>query len=171
MEPDGGVSAALAALASRVEALEANAEQALERSPAESSGTMWVLDGIKRRVSAPGAVFYAGVVHTAAGPVEWQIGLPVERLLGEEWSVAASSLASLGNPVRLKLLHAVIEGASSVAELSAGEGMGTTGQLYHHLNQLLAQGWLAAAGRGRYAIPPERVVPLLVILAAARRTS
>ncbi|MGB3376070.1 MAG: ArsR family transcriptional regulator [Microbacterium sp.] len=171
MESSGEVLAAVALLTSRVEALEARAEEAGDRSPAESSGALWVLEGIKQRTSGPGAVFYAGVVDTAAGPVEWQIGLPVERILSEDWSVAAPSLASLGSPVRLSLLHAIMGGANSVAELSAGEGMGTTGQLYHHLNQLVAEGWLAATGRGHYVIPPERVVPLLVILAAARRIS
>jgi hypothetical protein len=64
----------------------------------------------------------------------------------------------------------VLSGATSVAELSAGEGMGTTGQLYHHLNHLVAQGWLLAGGRGQYSIPPDRVVPLLVMISAARRT-
>jgi len=131
---------------------------------------LWVLNGIKQRVAEPGAVFFAGSVQVAAGPVEWQVGFPTERLLEADWSALAASIGALGNPVRLSLLHAVISGATSVAELSAGEGMGTTGQLYHHLNQLVAQGWLLATGRGHYSIPAERVVPLLVILSAARRT-
>jgi hypothetical protein len=36
------------------------------------------------------------------------------------------------------------------------------------LRQLVSAGWLHAA-RGQYAVPGERVVPLLVILSGARR--
>jgi hypothetical protein len=45
----------------------------------------------------------------------------------------------------------------------------TTGQLYHHLRQLVAAGWLRTSLRGRYAVPADRIVPLLALLAAARR--
>ncbi|MCX4508639.1 hypothetical protein OG402_17600 [Streptomyces anulatus] len=57
---------------------------------------------------------------------------------------------------------------SAAAELAALDEAGTTGQIYHHLRQLTGAGWLHAAGRGRYEIPPVRVVPLLVVLTAAR---
>jgi hypothetical protein len=68
--------------------------------------------------------------------------------------------------VRLVLVQAVLAGRRTVAELEALESLGTTGQLYHHLRQLVAAGWLQTAGRGRYAVPGDRVVPLLVVLAA-----
>ena len=158
------------ALSARVEALEGR-EFAPASVPAPSGDDpLWILSGIKQRVGDPGAVVFAGAVRTAAGPVEWQVGFPVDRILDEDWASVAASIAALGNPVRLALLQAVIGGATTVAELSAGEGMGTTGQLYHHLNQLVAQGWLVATGRGHYSIPAERVVPLLVVVSAARRT-
>ena len=170
MESDTELRELVAALSARVDALEGR-EPATAGAPATGDDDpLWILNGIKQRVGDPGAVVFAGAVRTHAGPVEWQVGFPVERLLDDDWSTVAASIASLGNPVRLALLHAVIAGATTVAELSAGEGMGTTGQLYHHLNQLVAQGWLAQAGRGHYSIPAERVVPLLVILSAARRT-
>ena len=79
----------------------------------------------------------------------------------------ARALAALGHRVRILLLQAVLGGRRTVAELEALETVGTTGQLYHHLRQLVAAGWLQTAGRGRYAVPGERVVPLLVVLAAA----
>jgi hypothetical protein len=41
--------------------------------------------------------------------------------------------------------------------------------VYHHLRQLTSAGWLRSAARGRYVVPPERVVPLLTVVAAARR--
>lgn len=162
----------LEAVEARLTALEAQ-EQAPNPAAPEATvpdaETFWVLEGIQRRHPAPGAVYYAGSVELPAGRVDWQIGLPTERLLETDWTAFANALAALGHPVRLAILQAVMSGAATVSELAAGEGMGTTGQLYHHLHQLTAQGWLVAAGRGRYAIPPERVVPLLAVLAAAHR--
>jgi len=158
------------ALVARVEALEGREPVPASLPAPSGDDPLWILSGIKQRVGDPGAVVFAGAVRTAAGPVEWQVGFPIDRILDEDWTSVAACIAALGNPVRLALLQAVIGGATTVAELSAGEGMGTTGQLYHHLNQLVAQGWLVATGRGHYSIPAERVVPLLVILSAARRT-
>ena len=170
MESEGDIRSIVTALAARVEALEGRDPASVSTTAPNGDDPLWILTGIKQRVPDPGAVVFAGAVRTAAGPVEWQVGFPADRILEDDWSTVAASIGALGNPVRLALLHAVIGGATTVAELSAGEGMGTTGQLYHHLNQLVAQGWLVATGRGHYSIPAERVVPLLVILSAARRT-
>lgn len=168
MEFQEEVLTQLAALHKRVEALEGRAPRDDAAGPDDSGDPFWILNGIKSRVDAPGAVFYAGAAEVAQGPVEWQIGRPVDDLLDEDWGAFAARLAALGNPVRLGLLHAVLGGATTVAELSQIEGMGTTGQLYHHVHQLVAHGWLKAAGRGKYQVPPERVIPLLVIVAATQ---
>jgi hypothetical protein len=65
----------------------------------------------------------------------------------------------------LRLLLAVLDGHSSPTDLAALDGMGTSGQVYHHLRTLTAAGWLRSAGRSRVEVPAERVVPLLVALA------
>ena len=135
-------------------------------APDSAEDPLWLLRGIEARHPAPGAVYFAGSVAVAEGPVRWQLGRPTEELLESDWSEHAAALAALASPVRLTILQAFLGGATSAAELSAAEGLGTTGQLYHHLNQLVAQGWLRARGRGHYAIPAERVVPLLAIVAA-----
>jgi hypothetical protein len=137
----------------------------------EAADVFWALDGVKRRLDPPGGVVFAGSVAVPAGPVDWQITLTTDGLLASDWAQAAPSLAALGNATRLGLLQAVVGGADTVAQISAEGGLGSTGQLYHHLGQLVATGWLVAAGRGRYAVPPERVVPLLVVLAATGRAS
>jgi hypothetical protein len=136
-----------------------------------SADVFWALDGVKQRLDPPGGIVFAGSVAVPAGPVDWQITLTTDGLLAADWAQAAPSLAALGNATRLGLLQAVVGGADTVAQISAEGGLGSTGQLYHHLGQLVATGWLVAVGRGRYAVPPERVVPLLVVLAAAGRTS
>ncbi|WP_314104472.1 winged helix-turn-helix domain-containing protein [uncultured Frigoribacterium sp.] len=144
------------------------------RDPAAASASgdvFWALDGVKQRLDPPGGIVFAGSVAVPAGPVDWQITLATDGLLAADWAQAAPSLAALGNATRLGLLQAVVGGADTVAQISAEGGLGSTGQLYHHLGQLVATGWLVAAGRGRYAVPPERVVPLLVVLGAAGRTS
>jgi hypothetical protein len=144
------------------------------RDPATAASpgdVFWALDGVKQRLDPPGGVVFAGSVAVPAGPVDWQITLTTDGLLAADWSQAAPSLAALGNATRLGLLQAVVGGADTVAQISSEGGLGSTGQLYHHLGQLVATGWLVAAGRGRYAVPPERVVPLLVVLAATGRAS
>ena len=78
---------------------------------------------------------------------------------------AAGRLAALGHPVRLRLLLAVLRGATGPAELAEVPGIGTSGQIYHHIRTLTAAGWLRASGRGQVQVPAERVVPLLVALA------
>ena len=170
----------LAALEQRVAALE---RSALERShrvaasapspasaPAEPGAEFWALEGLRARVAEPGAVLFTGAVQLPdGGEVRWQHTAPAAELLAGDWAEVADALSALAHPVRLLLLHHVLTGTRTAAELTAVEGLGTSGQLYHHLRQLVTAGWLRSAGRGRYEVPAVRVVPLLVTLAAARR--
>jgi DNA-binding transcriptional ArsR family regulator len=87
----------------------------------------------------------------------------------DDWSRWASTLAALGNPVRLLLLQEIVRGNNTVSALSEVEGLGTSGQIYHHLRQLTAEGWLHSPSRGIFALPPSRVVALLEILVALER--
>jgi hypothetical protein len=151
-----------------------------ESSGAESSGAatsgaeptderFFLLQAVKARVPE-GAVGFAGDVPLPTGErYEWQWMRPVDLLLDTDWSTTTATLAALAHPVRLRLLHRVLTGTRSTAELAADPALGTTGQLYHHLRQLVAAGWLHSSSRGRYAVPSERVVPLLVILMGAQR--
>ncbi|MFY1689625.1 ArsR/SmtB family transcription factor [Plantactinospora sp. WMMB782] len=160
-----------------------------EAPPAE--GDFWALDGLKARLAGLGAerggVLYTGSVRLPTNErYDWQYGLPTEALLGRaegengegretgangedaDWSDASEPLAALGHPVRLRLLREILGGRRTVAELTALDGLGTTGQTYHHLRQLAAAGWLHSTARGRYEVPAGRVVPLLVAVAIAR---
>ncbi|MGP4115251.1 ArsR/SmtB family transcription factor [Streptomyces sp. 4N509B] len=133
----------------------------------------WALTGLKERMAdagvADGAVLFTGAVRLPTGEAyEWQYGLATEAVLDADWSEVAESFAALGHPVRMRLLREILGGRRAVAELAALADLGTTGQIYHHLRQLTAAGWLHTAGRGRYEVPPVRVVPLLVALVASR---
>jgi DNA-binding transcriptional ArsR family regulator len=169
------VASRLAALEDRVRRLEDDstprANPARDAGPSALRERFWALEGLKERLpSGDGAVLYAGVVPTPAGGwYEWQWGSDTAELLQADWSDLGAALAALGHPVRLLLLRQVLSGAGTVAELQERGELGTSGQLYHHLRQLVGAGWLTSSSRGRYAVPGERVVPLLVIISGARR--
>ncbi len=129
----------------------------------------WALRRLNELVEEPGAVLFAGTVSLQGGRhYEWQQAHPTGDILDGDWSESVGRLSALAHPVRMLLLHEVLNGSCTVGELSTHEKLGTTGQLYHHLRQLVAAGWLRATGHGRYEVPGERIVPLLVALAAVQ---
>ncbi|MCT4357197.1 helix-turn-helix domain-containing protein [Streptomyces sp. Je 1-79] len=165
-------------LEERVAALErrmAALEGAERPAPEVVDATFWALEGLKAQIAeagAPGedgAVLFTGSVRLPTEErYEWQFGAFTERLLDGDWAETAESFAALGHPVRLRLLREIVGGRRTAAELAELEETGTTGQIYHHLRQLTGAGWLHTTGRGRYEVPGARVVPLLVVLTAAR---
>jgi hypothetical protein len=132
--------------------------------------TFWALEGLRGRVAeSSGAVLYTGVVDLPTGEhYDWQYALTLDDILGADWTEAAPALTALGHPVRLRLLQKIISGTRGPADLADDAELGTTGQVYHHLRQLVAAGWLRTTARGQYTIPGERAVPLLAILTAVR---
>ncbi|WP_344006053.1 winged helix-turn-helix domain-containing protein [Streptomyces thermocarboxydovorans] len=148
-------------------------EDAERRAPRLGEGDFWALEGLKAQLAElradDGGVLFTGAVRLPTGErYEWQHGALTEGLLDDDWPAAADALAALGHPVRLRLLREILGGRRTAAELAELEGVGTTGQIYHHLRQLTAAGWLHTTGRGRHEVPGTRVVPLLVALSAAR---
>ncbi|MFE1510828.1 ArsR/SmtB family transcription factor [Streptomyces sp. DSM 116494] len=148
-------------------------EAADRTAPGLGEGDFWALEGLKQQLAevkaADGGVLFTGAVRMPTGEqYEWQHGALTEGLLAHDWRDAAEALAALGHPVRLRMVRAIVGGRRTAAELAELEGIGTTGQIYHHLRQLTGAGWLHTTGRGRYEVPPGRVVPLLVTLSAAR---
>ncbi|WP_062208398.1 helix-turn-helix domain-containing protein [Streptomyces sp. NBRC 109706] len=164
-------------LEERVDALERRLAELERRAEAPAGGDepaggdFWALEALKARLAdeAPdGGVLFTGSVTLPTGEhYEWQYGQPLEALLDGDWSPAADALAALGHPVRMRLLREIVAGRRTAGELAELPDLGTTGQIYHHLRQLSAAGWLTSAGRGRWTVPPVRVVPLLVVLTAA----
>lgn len=176
---DDSLADRVAALEQRLDALERDpapaaapvADSAAPAAPPGDADTFWALEGLRARLGEhpAGAVLFTGSVGLPTGErYDWQYGTPVDTLLDVDWSARADRLAALGHPVRLRLLHRILSGARTTAELAADDELGTTGQLYHHLRHLVSAGWLQPAGRGRYSVPPEQVVPLLVILSGVR---
>ena len=130
----------------------------------------WALEGLREREPAPGAVMIVGDVSLPDGRTAgWQLGAGTDDLLDDEWESLADVFAALGHPVRLRLLREVLRGRGTARELAELEGMGTTGQVYHHLRQLVATGWLRVRDGGHHEVPAERVVPLLTTIVGGRR--
>lgn len=172
--------AELAALSERVRQLESRADQPPSRAPRPTDAatetrdeTFWALDSLRSRrdlhhTTRAGAVMIVGSLDLPDdSPVEWQQGAATADLLEVEWADRAAAFAALGHPVRLELLRHVLNGTRTTAALSEVAGLGTTGQLHHHLRQLVTAGWVRQTARGRYDVPPARVVPLLACLTGA----
>lgn len=116
-----------------------------------------------------GTIYYAGRYRGEQHSYRWE---PQERqvrgLLDLDGDKAAKILAALGSKQRLDILRAVSGGPLTGAELVERLQMGTTGQLYHHVKPLLGANLLVQEERGgKYALPGQRALPLLLLLAAA----
>lgn len=143
------------------------ATAASDSSDTPDDDPYWVLTGLDERHPDDDVVVYAGTFPVGDGGYRWQYGLPTASILDGDFADAAPALSALAHPVRLTLLQAVLAGTHQTAELSALPGIGTSGQVYHHLNQLAAAGWLRSPRRGRWEVPGERTIPLLALLMAA----
>ncbi|PRB18981.1 helix-turn-helix transcriptional regulator [Microbacterium sp. MYb62] len=163
----------LIALTQRVDAL----EQGL-RAPSGATAThdgFWALNGLEeRRADDPsteqGAVMLVGALTLpAGGPVSWQQTVGTTGQIETTWTERAAVFAALGHPVRIELLRHILAGVQATADLAAIDGLGTTGQLHHHLRQLVSAGWVRQSGRGSYEVPAARIVPLLACVLGAER--
>lgn len=169
-------------LEQRVDALERDVKRlrslleghdAADAAPAPAPGTttpevpesledpLWLVNTLVRH--APGVVMMAGAVEVPAGPIRWQYGLRAEDLLDRDWNEFARPIEALGHPVRLELVRRILTGTQTAAELLELDQFASTGQLYHHLRQLVSAGWLTSPRRGHYEVPAARIVPLLVL--------
>lgn len=157
------VSERLAAVEERLAALEHAATTPRGSEIRVGDSELWLVEESRRR-DPEGAIHYGGHVEVAAGPVHWQYGHTAEDLLARDWSLVADGLSALAHPVRLHLLQLVLSGTDTTAALVADDAVGTTGQVHHHLRALAAAGWVVSVGRGRWAVPPTRVVPVLTLM-------
>jgi hypothetical protein len=164
----------LAELEARVEHLErAIGAGAGSRDAAEEKAldpdVFWALLGLEARVPEPGAVMIVGSATAPGGTnARWQLGAGAGELIDDDWGMAAPRLAALGHPVRLRIAQHVLRGVDTARDLTAVEGMGTSGQVYHHVRELTAAGWLRNRG-GRLEVPSEVMIPLLAAVLGARR--
>ncbi|HEY3873766.1 MAG TPA: winged helix-turn-helix domain-containing protein [Actinocrinis sp.] len=79
----------------------------------------------------------------------------------------ARVFAALASPARVVLVRALLDGPLTSQELRARLDDPSVGQLYHHLNQLLAAGLVVQPGRSLYALPRGNEIALCIGLLAA----
>lgn len=142
-----------------------------ESSPPEDARRYWMLERLRAEMAAErdtrGRVGYAGAVMVEGErEYRWQGEARVADLLEDEWGSYAASLGALGHPMRLALLRSMIAAPADLETLRKLPGMGTSGQIYHHLRALQSAGWVRLARRNAYQLVPDRVIALLVIVAA-----
>ncbi|GGK45116.1 ArsR/SmtB family transcription factor [Nocardia camponoti] len=161
-------------LEARLEALEARVT-ALEET--DVVDRRWAAERLWNEFSAEGVrnggVQLVGALKLPTGEqFDWQAEFELDAIVGDdwtEWTETANCLAALSNPSRLRLLREILNGRRTAADLAAISELGTSPEIYQHLRDLAAVGWLHTAGLGRFEVPEGRVVPLLVALACAQR--
>jgi DNA-binding transcriptional ArsR family regulator len=170
---DGELKSRLAALEERVGRLEGAPGP---QRAAASADDFWALDVLRDRTgpafpdaAATGSLVFAGTASLpGAGTTVWQEEHPVASVLAGGWADAAGALGALGHPVRLELIRRLLTGAHTTHELAEIPDLGTSGQLYHHLRELQAAGLVIQRRRNDYAVPADRVILCLVLVAAAK---
>lgn len=113
-----------------------------------------------------GFVEYRGSVDFG-GPVDWTIRYSAAAVRDLPAQDRVDVLAALGHPVRRALVEALLDGPRSGAELAEAVGLTSQGQLYHHVRALTSAKVIEQHGRGTYRIPAPKLVPTLIIMAAA----
>lgn len=158
-------------LEQRVQRLEAHSPPTGTDPQSETSQVFWALQGLRQRVpELSGAVMMVGTVTAPNGhSADWQYTQTTEALFAGDFAARAEVLSAIAHPIRLTLLQRLLTDAETVNDLQRTGEFGTTGQIYHHLRQLVSAGWLRTTGHGRYEVPAQRLVPLLTMLTGADR--
>ncbi|MET1071768.1 MAG: helix-turn-helix domain-containing protein [Umezawaea sp.] len=147
------VARKLAELEERVAALEGDDRVIADQPPVGDEG---------------GTVGYHGQVTLGGGDVGWQIDVSTERVLALPERAPIEVLAALAHPVRVGIVRSLlVDGPQPGSALQEAAGLGSTGQLYHHLKTLTSSGVVEQDKRGSYRLRPTATVPVLVLLAAA----
>ena len=116
-----------------------------------------------------GRLFYAGQYRGGNASHRWEPqDKQANQLLQLDGDKSAKVLGALAHKQRLDILRLVLQEPLTGPELVERLNMGTTGQLYHHMKALVGADLLVQEERGgTYVIPGHRVLPLLLLLAAA----
>lgn len=124
------------------------------------------LEQMAQEKGTPGYLTHYGYYSSGHRTAMWCTeARSAQELLALDDDLVAKVLGALGNKQRLGILKAILQEPASAAELVDRLGMGTTGQVYHHLKALQAAALITQEERGRYVIYGHRVQSLLMLLA------
>ncbi len=115
-----------------------------------------------------GTFSYAGTIQLAGRPLRFQQHLPAQSLFEAAPDLLAPIFAALASPHRVIILRTLCEKPCTAQQLQEVLGMGSAGQLYHHLKELLAAGLITQRERSSaYTIEPAKVIPVCAALMVA----
>ncbi|GAA3876675.1 helix-turn-helix domain-containing protein [Saccharothrix violaceirubra] len=140
----------------------------LERRLAELEQRVAALEGGTTPAEGGGTLGYRGRVTLGGEPVERHVDVTPAHALHLDDRPRLEVLAALAHPVRVDIVRCLLgAGSRPSTALQEAAGLGSTGQLYHHLKALTAAGVVEQDRRGSYRLRPEATVPVLVLLTAA----
>ena len=134
----------------------------------DSADTYWALTELSLRNNTAdntGAVMFAGHVTTSEQEAMYQWTRPTDFFLATSWDDPMTRLTALAHPVRGTILRTLLDAPATAAQLAEKNVVTSTGTAYHHLNALMAAGWISKKPTGEFSIRLSRIVPLLTILA------
>jgi ArsR family transcriptional regulator, arsenate/arsenite/antimonite-responsive transcriptional repressor len=115
-----------------------------------------------------GTLSYGGTIQLAGRPFHFQQRLPAQSLFEAAPDLLAQMFAALASPHRIIILRTLCEKPCTAQQLQEVLGMGSAGQLYHHLKELLAAGLITQRERSSaYTIEPAKVIPICAALLVA----
>lgn len=116
-----------------------------------------------------GRVVYTGVFASGGRQSNWIGQYNTDRLLELiENRTAEKVLACIGSGDKLNILSALLRKPMTVAQVVSEGGFSSTGQVYHHLNALIAADLvkedLENNNKGVYIVAPYRVQGIIMLL-------
>ena len=164
----------LATIEARLAALEEHVPKETATTPTgtkqvdDTADTYWALTELSSRNNTAdntGAVMFAGHVTTSEQEAIYQWTRPTDFFLTTSWDDPMTRLTALAHPVRGTILRTLLDAPATAAQLAENNVVTSTGTAYHHLNALMAAGWISKKPTGEFSIRLSRIVPLLTILA------
>ncbi len=114
-----------------------------------------------------GMLSYRGVAQSARQHYQFQRQHALPIVFDAAPEPLAQLFAALASPHRIVILRTLWDGPRSSQSLQETVGMSSTGQLYHHLKELLAAGLLIQRGGREYTLAPAKRVLICLALAIA----
>ena len=115
-----------------------------------------------------GTLSYAGTIQLAGQPFRFQQTLVAQSLFEASPELLVMIFAALASPHRVIILRTLCEKPCTAQQLQEVLGMGSAGQLYHHLKELMAAGLITQRERSSaYTIEPAKVIPICAALMVA----
>jgi DNA-binding transcriptional ArsR family regulator len=115
-----------------------------------------------------GTLSYSGDLQLGERPLRFRQTLAVQSLFEAAPDLLGQIFAALASPHRVIILRTLCERPCTAQQLQEVLEMGSAGQLYHHLKELLTAGLITQRERSSaYTIEPAKVIPVCAALLVA----